>query len=150
LIGVIFYIDGATTGHFVDLSVTAVKMSLSMFTFEARLKRRMWALLGYLSPIIVAEGQGQTIFQESEHLEAEDVKVLAGEGETIDVDGNISNNSEDGLTAVKTQDFHFMLSVILGLFIGNAVGFGLKKQALPEDSLQFFCLHAIKATVLCL
>jgi hypothetical protein len=56
LIGVIFYIDGATTGHFVDLPVTAVKMSLSMFTQEAWLKEHLWAIIGYLPPIKVAEG----------------------------------------------------------------------------------------------
>ena len=55
LIGVIFYIDGATTGHFADLPVTAVKLSLNIFTREARLKEHMWAILGYLPQIKVAD-----------------------------------------------------------------------------------------------
>jgi hypothetical protein len=41
----------------------------------------------------VAEGRGKKIFLESGHLEAEDVELLAGEGETVDIDGDISNES---------------------------------------------------------
>lgn len=39
LMGVIFYIDGASTGLFADLPVTILKMSLSCFTRKARMKR---------------------------------------------------------------------------------------------------------------
>jgi hypothetical protein len=41
------------------------------------------------------------------------------------VDGDVSNDSEDGLTAVKAQDFHFMLSVILDLFIDPLITKGM-------------------------
>jgi SOS-response transcriptional repressor LexA len=47
------------------------------------------------------------------------------EGETIDVDSDISNDSEDSLTAVKAQDFHFMLSVILDSFIDPLITKGM-------------------------
>jgi hypothetical protein len=144
LVGIIFYIDGATTGHFVDLPVTAVKMSLSMFTREARLKEDMWAILGYLPPIKVAESRGKKMFRESGHVEAEDVVLLAGEGELVDVDGDLSDDSEDGLTNQKAQDFHFMLSVILDSFIDPLITKGMrwdlvyKNKCYPNIHFKFF------------
>ena len=41
LLPVIFYIDGATTGQFVDLPITAVQISLGIFTRKARDKPHM-------------------------------------------------------------------------------------------------------------
>ena len=38
LLPVIFYIDAATTGQFADLPVTAVKITLGIFTRKAREK----------------------------------------------------------------------------------------------------------------
>lgn len=144
LLGVIFYIDGASTGHFADLPVTAVKISLSMFTREARLKEHMWAILGYLPQVKVAEGRGKKIFRESGHLEAEDVELLAGEGEHVDVDGDLSDDSDQGLTAVKAQDFHFMLSVILDSFVVTLINKGMlwslvyKNKLYPNIHYKFF------------
>ena len=40
LLPVVFYIDGANTGQFADLPVTAVKLSLGIFTRKAREKER--------------------------------------------------------------------------------------------------------------
>lgn len=146
LVGVIFYIDGATTGHFADLPVTAVKMSLSIFTREARLREDMWAILGYLPEVKVADGRGKKIFQESRHLEAEDVELLAGEGDNIDQDGNLSDISNEGYTAseVKAQDFHHMLSVILDSFVDPIIDRGMiwtlryKNQLYEKIHLKFF------------
>ena len=108
--GTPFYIDGAVTGQFSDLPVTAVKFSLTCFTREARLKPYTWATLGYLPEVRVAESRGKKLFKSSEHLEAEDIEIFDGEGEELDMD---ANELEDGLTDVKAQDFHYMLSVIL-------------------------------------
>ena len=110
LLGTPFYIDGAVTGQFSDLPVTAVKFSLTCFTQKARLKPHMWATLGYLPEIKVAESRGKKIFVESSHLEADDLEMFDGEGEEVDID---AEDQEDGLTEIKAQDFHFMLSVIL-------------------------------------
>ena len=51
LMGVIFYIDGASCGHFANLPVTAVKMSLTCFTRKARLKEHPWVPHGYIPHI---------------------------------------------------------------------------------------------------
>ena len=77
----------------------------------------MWATLGYLPKVKIAEGRGKKIFKDSQHVEAEDIDVFDGEGEEIDLDGNDSDSSSEGLTEVKAQDFHFVLSVILGSFV---------------------------------
>ena len=45
LLLVIFYIDGATTGQFADLFVTAVKFSLGIFIQMARQKDYCWRTL---------------------------------------------------------------------------------------------------------
>ena len=113
LLGCPFYIDGAVTGQFSDLPVTAVKFSLTIFTRTARMKDHMWAILGYIPEVKVAEGRGKNIFKESQHLEAEDMEIFDGEGEEVDLDGYNSEESQDGLTNVKAQDFHYMLMVIL-------------------------------------
>ena len=48
LLHVIFYINGANTGQFVDLPLTAVKISLGIFMRKARDKDYMWGTLGYI------------------------------------------------------------------------------------------------------
>ena len=113
LLGTVMCIDGAVTGQFSDLPVTAVKFSLTLFTREARMKDHMWATLGYLPQIKVAESRGKKLFKESQHLEADDIDIFDGEGDAVDMDANDSDHSDDGLTDTKAQDFHFMLSVIL-------------------------------------
>ena len=113
LVGVLYYIDGAITGQFSDLPVTAVKTSLSIFTRKARLRPDVWATLGYLPHVKISKGRGKKLFVDSGHMEADDLHMMDGEGEQIDGDGNISDNSDVGLTEIKAQDFHFMLRVIL-------------------------------------
>ena len=51
LLPVIFYIDGANTGHFADLPITALKFSLGIFTRKARDKDYFWRTLGYVPAI---------------------------------------------------------------------------------------------------
>ena len=108
--GTQFCIDGAVTGQFSDLPVTAVKFSLTCFTRKARLEPHTWATLGHLSEVCVAESQGKKPFKSSEHLEAKGIEIFDGEGEELDMDGN---ELEDGLTDAKAQDFHCVLSVNL-------------------------------------
>ena len=56
LLGMPFYIDDAVTGVFSDLPVTAVQVSLTIFTREAQKKVHTWATLGYLPQVKVAKG----------------------------------------------------------------------------------------------
>ena len=47
-VGVQWYIDGAVTGQFDNLQITALKMTLSFFTREYRMKDDAWATVGYV------------------------------------------------------------------------------------------------------
>ena len=70
LLPVIFYIDGANTGQFVDLPLTAVKISLGMFTRKARDKDYMWGTLGYIPAYSKHLSRGQCLFVESHHMDS--------------------------------------------------------------------------------
>ena len=48
-IGIQWYIDGAVTGQFDNLSVTALRMTLSCFTLDYRKKDHAWAILGFVA-----------------------------------------------------------------------------------------------------
>ena len=119
LLGVIFYIDGAATGQFADLPVTALKMTLTCFTRVARMKPHCWAILGYVPNVKKSEGRGKKILKESQHLEAEEMEIFAGEGEDEEgEDESLDSQGEEKAekkewTDIKAQDFHAILHVIL-------------------------------------
>ena len=140
LMGVIFYIDGAVTGQFAHLPVTAVKMSLTIFTREARTKDHMWATLGYIPQIRHAEGRGKKLYVDSGHLEAEDIDIFDGEGEGEEMEGS---DQEDEFTDIKAQDFHKMLSVILESYVeiertGFVWDLVYKKRLYPDIHYHLF------------
>ena len=58
LLHVIFYIDAANTGHFADLPITAVKISLGIFTRKARNKDHFWRILGYIPAVSKHKSRG--------------------------------------------------------------------------------------------
>ena len=116
LMGVIFYLDAAVTGQFSDLPVLALKMSLTIFTREARKKSYLWADLGYLPHVKLSVGRGKKIFKDSQHMEAEDIDMFDGEGEEFEGDDD-SVTSVEGPPVVKAQDFHKMLDVVLESYV---------------------------------
>ena len=118
LLPVIIYIDGATTGQFTDLPVTAVKIALGIHNREARDRTYAWRELGFIPVVRKDPARGKRIFQETGHLESQDVIVLEGEGDPSEGEHDTEEDdegSEDG--AVKAQDFHTMLSAILESFV---------------------------------
>ena len=117
LLPVPLYIDGANTGQFNDLPVTALKMSLGIHKRAARDRDYAWRELGFVPVVRKDPARGKKIFQESGHLESLDVIVLEGEGDATnpmnaESDGDVSEEE-----AVHAQDFHTMLSVILESFV---------------------------------
>lgn len=107
LLPILFYIDGAATGQFADLKITAVKFSLGIFNRKARDKDHFWRILGYVPDVSPSKTRGQRIFIESGHAEA----ALAAQNMN-------NNNGENSQTnAVRAQDFHTMLAVILESFL---------------------------------
>ena len=116
LLAVPMYIDGATTGQFSDLPVTALKLSLGIHNRKGRDKERAWLELGWLPEVRKQTARGNKLFKESGHLESLDVLVVDGEGDSADEDWEDDDEEEeDG--AVKAQDFHTMLKTTLESFV---------------------------------
>lgn len=115
LLAVPMYIDGASTGQFSDLPVTALKLSLGIHNRKGRDKERAWLELGWLPQVRKQTARGNKLFKESGHLESLDVLVVDGEGDSADEDWEDDEEEEDG--AVKAQDFHTMLKTILESFV---------------------------------
>ena len=112
LVGTIFYIDAAATGQFSHLPVTPLKLSLSIFTMEARKREHMWVTLGYVPEIRLQEAKGKEIYEESKHMDAEDMNP-EGRGE-VEVE---KDDEEAGFSEVKAQDFHKILDVLLESYV---------------------------------
>jgi len=102
LLPVIFYINGAATGHFVDLNITAVKFTFGIFNRKAREKNHMWHTLGYIPEVWAKRCRGRHIFVNSGHKDAETQR------HALEVD---SGNGMSG-GAVPAQDLHTILALI--------------------------------------
>ncbi len=100
---VIFYIDVATTGQFANLPVTAVKLTLSIFSRKAHEKDYCWRNLGYIPAVLKHKSRGCRIMLESLHVDG----IMAHQ-DALEDEGNAKN------TAIsKAQDFHTMLEVVI-------------------------------------
>ena len=107
LLPVVFYIDGAATGQFSALNVTAVKFSLGIFTRKAREKVHLWRTLGYLPPISKNKSRGRRILLESGHVDGTNLRGRTTEGE----------GTLHGQKVHVSQDMHTMLAEILDGFL---------------------------------
>ena len=101
------YIDGATTGQFADLPITAVKISLGIFNREARDKPHFWRNLGYIPPVTKDKSRGRRILIESGHLDATRAVQEAEENE-----GKVVQKG-----AHKAQDLHTMIDKIMESYV---------------------------------
>ena len=108
--GVMWYIDGAVTGQFENLEITSLKISLTMFTREYRMKDHAWRTLGYVVNYSKADSRGKKIFADSNHIDSLAVaaSLEEDEGEEADV-GEVSEE--------KAQDFHAQLNTILRSYV---------------------------------
>jgi len=100
-VGVQFYADGAVTGQFDNLEILQVKMTMSIFTREYRMKDDAWATVGYVVNYSHAKATGRALLVESQHDQAEAIRHEVG-----DRGGRgpkISSGRE------KAQDFHAQL-----------------------------------------
>ena len=115
LLPIIIYIDGASTGQFSDLPVTAVKIALGIHKQSTRKQEWAWREIGWIPEVRKERARGKKIFKDSMHLESHDVMVIDGEGDEMDDESD--TDSEDGDGAVKAQDFHTILEEILKSFV---------------------------------
>ena len=125
------YIDGATTGQFSDLPVTALKIALGIHKRETRDKEWAWRTIGWIPQVRKASSRGKKLFKDSGHLEAHDVIVMDGEGDVSDGDSDEEDGDVEDLRErevdkedegfgdgdedkeTKAQDLHTMIHAIL-------------------------------------
>ena len=106
LFPIILYLDGATTGQFSDLPVTAFKMTSGIFNRKAREKPHFQRTMGYIPKVNDADkrkSRGKRQLFESGHVDSTMAHADMMEGE-----GNLA-----GSTIHKAQDYHDMLAIIL-------------------------------------
>ena len=113
-----FYIDGANTGQFSDLPVTALKMALGIHSQDCRFHEWAWRTLAWIPQVRKHEAKGKKLYKESQHMDSQDIDLMEGEGEEAFSEGS----DTDGEAAapdqvVKAQDFHTMLSFALKSFV---------------------------------
>jgi hypothetical protein len=65
LMGVQFYMDGAKTGQFSNLQVTAVQCTFTIFNQKAREQDHFWGTLGYVPKYTKEISRGHCMFRES-------------------------------------------------------------------------------------
>ena len=79
------HIDGAVTGQFSDLPLTPVKLALGIHKGETKDKDFAWREIGWMPQIRKQKARGEKLFKESGHLEARDLTMVDGEGESQEV-----------------------------------------------------------------
>ena len=112
---ILIYIDGASTGQFSDLPVTAVKIALGIHKQSTRKQEWAWREIGWVPEVRKERARGKKIFKDSMHLESHDAIVIDGEGDEMDDESDTDSEDADG--AVKAQDFHTILAEILKSFV---------------------------------
>ena len=105
LVGLPLYIDGAVTGQFNKLQVTALKMSLGILNRRARDKEYGWRSLGFVTNYSKEDSRGKKILVESGHVAASEMYLDMSEEE-----GENAAVEDD---ADKSADYHEILSVLL-------------------------------------
>jgi hypothetical protein len=110
LMGIPMYIDGAAVSQFHHMEIVAVKISLSIFSRDARMKEHLWATLGYVEKVHKHGGRGQKIREETNHMEYQDAQAQ-------DLHGKDAEKVE-GVGDMPLQDWHAMVKVILEGLVG--------------------------------
>ena len=107
LLPVLFYMDGANTGQFVDLPLTAVKISLGIFSRKAREKDYFWKTLGFIPGYSPDTSYSRRLLTETHHME----------GELFEEDFENEEGLKPNMAIKKAQDLHSMLAVILQSYL---------------------------------
>jgi hypothetical protein len=134
LVAVPLYIDGAVTGQFDKLQVTALKMSIGLLNRKARDKEYAWRNLGFVTNYAKEDHQGKKIFVESGHIAAHEMYVSdSSDEDEVEVD------EEDD----KLADYHAILSVLLEslkelIADGMVVDINYKGKLYKDCELVFF------------
>ena len=107
LVALPLYIDGAVTGQYDKLQVTALKMTLGILNRRARDREHAWRTLGYVPNYTKSESRGKKIFVESGHVAAYELYVDGLSDEDEGADGSAESDVD------KAADYHAILAVLL-------------------------------------
>jgi len=133
---IVIYIDGAATGQFVDLPITAVKIALGIHTRVARETPYLWGAIGYIPQPTKVKSGGQRKLVDSGYHDGTIpyFEVLDNEGWVLEEETkkrgkkaakDVNTKKTDALQ--KAQDLHAMLDHILAGLIK------LQKEGLKWD-----------------
>lgn len=111
LVGLPLYIDGAVTGQYDKLQVTAMKMSLCILNRKARDKEFAWQTLGFVTNYTKEDSRGKKMFVDSGHIAAFEMSTELSDEEEGAKAKAVSDDD-------KAADYHDILGVILkSLFV---------------------------------
>ena len=100
------YIDGAQTAQMKSMPITALKMTLGLFTRTYRDKDQAWRILGHVASVSKHQSRAKKLLKKSKHIDGGCVIL-------DDEEGDDSKNDPAG----PPQDLHAMLDVILESFL---------------------------------
>ena len=106
LLPIVMYIDGAITGQFSSLPVTALKIALGIHKKKFREKEYAWRTLGYVAQVSTPTSRGNQLFYETRHMDTEFVQLVQDEG-----------GDEITDEVCKAQDLHTMLDHLLTSYV---------------------------------
>ena len=131
------YIDGAVTGQFDKLQVTALKMSIGLLNRRARDREHAWRNLGFMTNYIKEDTHGRQMFVDSGHVSALERYQKNSREEEEEEDGS-ENDAID-----KAADYHAILEVLLRslkdlISDGMVVDINYKGKIYRDCELVFF------------
>ena len=106
LLPIVPYMDGAVTGSFENLPVTAFKIALGIHNRTTRDNHWAWRIIGFLAEVMKEKAQGKKIYVKSKHMESETVDLLPGEGDRA---AKAKKTDEVKDKQVKMNGFHTMI-----------------------------------------
>jgi hypothetical protein len=137
LVAIPLYIDGAVTGQYDKLQVTALKMTLGILNRRARDREYAWRTLGYVPNYSKSNSRGKKMLVESGHVAASEMYVDGLSDDEEGADGTVEDEVD------KAADYHAILAVLLeSLFAliaeGMIVDIYYKKRLYKDCELVFF------------
>ena len=99
----LLYIDGAVTGQFDNLQVTALKMTIGILNQKARDREHAWRNLGFVTTYTKEDSEGKRMFADSGHVGNQ---TMGSDTERKEPD-NVPKAKD------KAADYHTMLGSLL-------------------------------------
>ena len=109
LVPIPLYIDGAVTGQFDNLQVTALKMSLGILNRKARDKEHAWRCLGLVPNYTKEDAKGKSIFRQSGHVGFQE----ENHGQDDEESANRGAGGRGQGNVHQAADYHRILSALL-------------------------------------